>query len=346
MLPKVSVIVPVYNCEKYLSKCLESIINQIYKNIEIIIINDGSTDGSGQVVKHFKEMDIRIIYYEQTNSGPSEARNRGISLSTGDYLVFVDSDDTVDKRYVELLLTRMIKTGSDLVCCGYVDISEYGVINCTDFEFESSVSTHEIIDMVCKRTGGVLWGKIFRREIIVKYGIKMDKDIFMSEDLVFVLQYVVRCSSSFTAINENLYHYNRLNQDSISSNISTKYLENFIAVCKHLEQIFLSVNLGNQEINQIIGNRIQNIIVSNVEMLSMKIKDHGMKQAINDIDYILSIPYIKKYQDKFEAQNWIYKPYIFFLRNRHIKSSIQYGMFINVIKNINRNFKKRKNVGL
>ena len=131
----------------------------------------------------------------------------------------------------------MINSGSDLVCCGYQDISEHGILDHTDFDFEDSVSLYSFIDMVCKGTGGVLWSKIYKKDIIVKNDLKMDKNLFMSEDLVFVLQYVSYCRS-FAAIKEYLYNYNRLNQGSISSNVSIGYLKNFITVCKCIEKIF------------------------------------------------------------------------------------------------------------
>ena len=88
MVPIVSVIVPVYNCEEYLADCLESILNQTYTNIEIVIVNDGSTDYSEKIVNKYQEKDNRVVYYYQENSGPSEARNNGISNSTGEYLSF------------------------------------------------------------------------------------------------------------------------------------------------------------------------------------------------------------------------------------------------------------------
>ncbi|MEH7464169.1 glycosyltransferase family 2 protein, partial [Bacillus thuringiensis] len=129
MVPKVSIIVPVYNCEEYLSNCIESILNQTYKNIEIVIVNDGSIDQSEKIINKYKVKEERIMYYYQDNCGPSEARNKGIINSTGEYVTFIDADDTVDKYYVELLLNKMINSNSDLVCCGYKDISEYGVLN-------------------------------------------------------------------------------------------------------------------------------------------------------------------------------------------------------------------------
>ena len=216
-------------------------------------------------------------------------------------LVFIDSDDTVDPYYVENLLNKMINSGSDLVCCGYKDISEQGILDYTDFDFEHSVSLHSFIDMVCKGTGGVLWGKIYKKDIIVKHNLKMDESLFMCEDLVFVLQYVCYCSS-FAAVKEYLYNYNRLNQSSISSNVSIGYIQNFITVCKCIEKIFHSVNIDEHKINEVITKEIQDSVINLIEQQSINIKVIGMKKAVYNVKRILSIPYIEKYKDNFHLK--------------------------------------------
>lgn len=103
---KITVIVPVYNVENYLRKCLDSIISQTYKNIEIVVVNDGSTDASGEICKEFAEIDHRITYIEQENAGLSAARNTGLENMSGDYVTFVDSDDWIEQDYVETLYKK------------------------------------------------------------------------------------------------------------------------------------------------------------------------------------------------------------------------------------------------
>ena len=284
--PKVSIVVPVYNCEKFISKCLESIISQSYKNIEIILVNDGSSDDSEKIIKNYQERDKRIVYFFQDNSGPSEARNKGIMNSTGEYLVFIDSDDTVEEVYVELLVNKIINSKVDIVCCGYKEISRHGNINYTDFNFEGNIPKHSFIEMVCKGTGGVLWGKIFKRNIITQNELAMDKHIFMSEDLIFVLQYVYYCKT-FAAIKQYLYNYNRLNEASISSNISMEYISNHIKVCKILEEILYSLSLDQHKINQIISSRVQSLVLNLVEQQSKNLNVLGIKSSIENVKYII-----------------------------------------------------------
>lgn len=106
MTEKITVIVPVYNVENYLEKCLDSLINQTYKNLEIIVINDGSTDNSGEICQEYAQKDNRIVYIEKENGGQSEARNMGLDRMTGSYVTFVDSDDWVELDYVETLYKK------------------------------------------------------------------------------------------------------------------------------------------------------------------------------------------------------------------------------------------------
>lgn len=341
MSPTISVIVPVYNCETYISNCLDSILNQTYANIEIVIVNDGSSDGSEKIIKEYIERDRRIMYHYQNNSGPSAARNKGISCARGEYLVFVDSDDTVDELYIEQMLRKMIDSRSDLVCCGYRDVSMYGVLKCTDFKFDSSVSMHTFMDMVCGGTGGVLWGKIYKAEIIKKNNLEMDKNIFMSEDLVFVLQYVSHCSS-FAAINEHLYNYNRLNQNSISSKMSMNYMKNYILVCQHMESIFNSVNMGEHRINVIVTKRIQDVVINLVEQQSINIKVIGIKNAINNVKQLVTAQYIEEYRNKFTTKSSLYKPYVYLVKNEYIRTSIVYGVLLNMLRSFKKKFNRRE----
>jgi glycosyltransferase involved in cell wall biosynthesis len=341
MAPKVSVIVPVYNCEKYISNCLDTILNQTYTNIEIVIVNDGSSDGSEKIIKRYKERDNRIVYCYQNNSGPSAARNKGIQNSRGEYLVFIDSDDTVNKNYIESMLNKMINSNSDLVSCGYKDISVYGVWDCTDFQFDNSVSMHTFMEMVCKGTGGVLWGKIYKVEIIKKFNLEMDKNIFMSEDLVFVLQYASHCKS-FAAIKEYLYNYNRLNQNSISSNMSISYMENYYLVCKHMEYIFNSVNMGEHKMNQLITKRIQDVVINLVEQQSININIIGVKNAIDNVKQLVTSNYIEEYKCNFSTNITLYKPYVFLVKNEFIKTSIVYGVLLNMLRSFKKILNRRE----
>ncbi|EPX11381.1 glycosyltransferase family 2 protein [Streptococcus agalactiae] len=113
-MEKISIIIPVYNVKKYLNDCIQSVINQTYNNLEIILIDDGSTDGSGDYCDEIAKKDSRIFVYHKTNGGLSEARNVGIKISTGKYITFIDSDDYIENLYIETLYNSLIEYKADM----------------------------------------------------------------------------------------------------------------------------------------------------------------------------------------------------------------------------------------
>ena len=125
----VSIIVPIYNVEKYLEQCVISLINQSYKNIEIILINDGSTDNSIDIMNKYKKLDGRVKCYCKVNGGLSDARNYGISVSKGKYIVFVDSDDYVEKDYISILYNLIIENNVKISQCGINKVYENKVLD-------------------------------------------------------------------------------------------------------------------------------------------------------------------------------------------------------------------------
>ena len=121
---KITVIVPVYNVENYLQKCLDSLLSQTYKNLEIIVVNDGSTDNSGNICQEYAQKDNRIVYIEKENSGQSAARNFGLDRMTGSYVTFVDSDDWVEQDYVEVLYRKLMEYQADIAVANYYSYNE------------------------------------------------------------------------------------------------------------------------------------------------------------------------------------------------------------------------------
>lgn len=184
---KISIIVPVYNVEKYLEKCVDSIINQTHLNIEIILINDGSIDSCGKLCDNYKRQDNRIIVIHQNNQGLSEARNKGIEMSTGDYLGFVDSDDWIEKDMFELLYTNLIQFDADISMCGYSRmnednsiISKYLYDDNKRIEILSgkNIMKHYLFDYTQKdKICNVVWNKLYKRHIF--------KDIRFPENKIY-----------------------------------------------------------------------------------------------------------------------------------------------------------------
>ncbi|MEN8076854.1 glycosyltransferase [Clostridioides difficile] len=304
MEPLVSIIIPVYNCEIYIGKCIDSVINQSYENIEIIIINDGSLDKSEDIINRYVELDNRINYIEQENLGPSVARNNGIEKSTGDYIMFVDSDDNINKFYVEKLLKKILNKNYDIACCGYIDESKYGIINLNDFwNGNDSLDKEEFISCVCNGVGGVLWGKVFKRETIIRNNIRMNPDLFMSEDLIFILEYC-QYSNSFGVINENLYYYNRMNDNSISSNIDINYLENYVVLITKITELLSKLELSKETVKNMQGFKVQSLVYRVITSESNKyFKNKDKNNFIGNMKLILESPLIDNYKSDFISES-------------------------------------------
>lgn len=205
--PLISVIVPVYNVQAYLENCVNSLLEQTYQNLEIILINDGSADDSGVLCDWLAQRDNRVRVIHQRNQGVSVTRNNGISCANGEYLVFVDSDDTVDVQYVQALYRGVVEHDADLVICGYRRCyPKFNKDVCVEKDFcVCDISKNEQV-ITQLYTGALLnspWNKIYKKNLITKY---FDSSLAMGEDLVFNLQYL-RNVGKIRVISSVLYHY-------------------------------------------------------------------------------------------------------------------------------------------
>lgn len=167
----VSVVLPVYNVEKYLPKCLDTVINQSYKNLEILLVDDGATDSSGNICEQYAKKDNRIKVLHKKNGGLSDARNYALDYIHGEYIAFIDSDDYVNERYIEVLLRNAINYDADISICDYKTVKEEVTkpLNCIE-ENKTSVYTQEeamlqILHGSYIMQFSVAWGKIYKRII-------------------------------------------------------------------------------------------------------------------------------------------------------------------------------------
>lgn len=184
---KISIIIPIYNVKEYLKKSIQSVINQTYKNIQIILVDDGSTDGSSDICDLFAKIDSRIEVYHKTNSGVADARNYGIEKASGDYIIFLDSDDWIDTDFCNILVDAAIKNDADLVVCNHKDIGVNFEAPANLIQEKRVVENREefIIDYIENAFYVyVVWGKLYRRDIIRNIQFKKMK---IGEDTCFML---------------------------------------------------------------------------------------------------------------------------------------------------------------
>lgn len=224
----VSIIVPVYNIENYISKCIDSLLSQTYKEIEIILIDDGSTDGSGMICDNYKELDSRIVVIHQENMGLVLARKSGLSVANGTYLSVVDGDDWVESRFIETLMLEMSSDTDFVQCAVWFDYGDYqrkqllkcgSEINIEEYTrngiYESYLKGSPIIE-------SYIWNKIYRRTLFEQVYSLVPNDMSIGEDFVCYL-FMLTKVKKIKSVNIPLYIY-RVRQDSMSHDDDINYL--------------------------------------------------------------------------------------------------------------------------
>lgn len=206
---KVSVIVPVYNVQKYISECVRSLINQDHSNIEIILVNDGSPDNSPQIIDQLAATDGRIVVIHKTNGGVSSARNAGIKKATGDYIMFVDGDDWVDEDYVSYFLSLVINNNCDIG----MNKNNYYIRKTKSTSKEYTVSAEKAIEWIYSDEIFVaVWNKIYSRKLLSEFSIIFDEEIWYGEGMLFNIE-CLQCVDT-VAIGEKAVYHQTFNPDS------------------------------------------------------------------------------------------------------------------------------------
>lgn len=201
-MKKVSIIVPVYGVEKYIDKCLDSLIKQSLKEIEIIVVNDGTKDNSQKIIdKYVKKYPDKIKSFIKENGGQGSARNYGLKKATGEYIGYVDSDDFIEKDMYEKLYNKAKENNYDIVVCGNYNVSEDYQNKSID-TFINNYST-DLENIFFGKMA--VWNKIYKRDILIKNKLKFKEKVWY-EDLAFTLKAIIN-SNTFAFINEPLYDY-------------------------------------------------------------------------------------------------------------------------------------------
>lgn len=315
----ISIIIPVYNAERYLSQCLESILNQTYKRLEIICVNDGSSDNSIEILKQNKNKDDRIIIIDKMNEGVSVARNIALQKARGHYVMFIDADDWIDSETCEKAVSEMKRTDADVVMWSY--ISEHGtsqipkMIFPEDTIFErkavrknihrrligicgEEMEHPELADSLC-----TVWGKLYKTELILKNDISFVnlKKIGTYEDGMFNLEvfyYVKRAAY----INNCFYHYRRENGTSVTSG----YRQNLFRQWQNLFQL-MHKYIEEKKLPDIYNVALYNRIALSIIGLGLNELEHecSIRSKIKTIRKILSIDY---YRDAYKRLDLRYFP--------------------------------------
>ena len=247
-MDKVSIIVPVYNVEKYLGHAIESALEQTYKNLQIILVDDGSTDNSGNICDEYKQKDRRIEVIHKENGGLSDARNKGLDIANGKYIMFLDSDDFFEPNAVKTMYKEIKEKNADFVIGNYINTDPDGekwqnsifdekIYN----NFKLSITDYEKSFFVMN---SAVWNKIFKKEFIDKLNLRFIKGL-PAEDAIFTTYCFVNTDKVYYT-KEVIYNYRQnYKAGTISTNCTKKYFEGINSAYKHIYNNFMeSGNIG------------------------------------------------------------------------------------------------------
>lgn len=296
MNPKISIIVPVFNVESFIQTCIKSILNQTFNDFELILVNDGSSDTSGNICDEYSRKDERIIVIHKENGGQSSARNRGIDVANGDYIGFVDSDDWIDRDMYKILYSNAIETGTDISTC---NITQYDKDNSkhfycsetTDLLFNRDYAMYELY--LNERLTFSPCNKIYNRELF--QGIRF-KEGFILEDMDFAYR-IIHQSNKIYYTGQALYNYRynpkstmrktfskkRLDEFEVRKNMYTFYLRNYPS---HADEVYAEMFLTGL------------MLYINIEKYYNKEKDHYKYLIDIDRKILKSLILKKEYNSK------------------------------------------------
>ncbi|MGN0724243.1 MAG: glycosyltransferase family 2 protein [Treponema sp.] len=240
--PKISIIVPVYNVEKYIRRCLDSIAAQTFTDWECICVDDGTPDASGKICDEYAQKDSRFVVIHKENGGVSSARNVGLDAAKGEWICFVDSDDWVEKEMLEVLYKASIENNAEVVVSGLRITDKHG-------NYQEFLPSAGWLSMPrdFQSYFNAPWGKLYRKTIILENKIYFPEGITLAEDLYFVFN-VFFTSQKIFGIDKSFYNYYK-NSSSCTHTMTIRKIEDFNCVLERIEQILISSNADTEWFN-------------------------------------------------------------------------------------------------
>lgn len=305
MSTKVSVIIPIYNSENFLAKCIESVIDQTHKNLEIILINDGSPDNSLGICYEYSQKDERILVIDQKNAGQAISWDTATYKSTGDYLVYIDADDWIDKTIIEKALNYAYHQGSEIVFWPF--IKEYENHSKSENSIFKEDQTFVGNDMVWlrRRALGMLneetrdplrtdafnsvWGKLIKRDLIVNANLHFESTSYVGSSDVLFMNELMRKASVVSYLNFYGTHYRQYNPHSLTKNYQLTLYTKFNNLFFELEKRILNENSTHEE-RTAFANRIAFSLINICLSLNSKRISHSTKERVAHLNMILNDP--------------------------------------------------------
>lgn len=342
-MTKLSIIVPIYNVEEYLDECIKLLRKQTLEDIEIILVNDGSSDNSLSICNMHASKDNRIKVIDKNNEGVSIARNKGIEVATSEYIAFMDPDDKVALDMYEKLYTSLVKNKCDIILCNYKKIDKYGE-EVIYLPFEEGIYKKESIEYILMNMignisleqqpiMGSVWRGIYKKSLINKYNIRFPENIRPMQDLIFITNYLSKCNTMY--IDKNPYYYYCVRANSGVTGYKKDVWNNNKKVCKLLEEILKEnelldkskIMLDNRWVNTVlsaIGNEAhkdnKNKLIEKIKVIKMIIEDECIASHILSINYE-ELKLRKKFLIKCIKNKYVFLMYIYFYISIRLKSN-------------------------
>jgi glycosyltransferase involved in cell wall biosynthesis len=306
-MPKITIIVPIYKAEKYLNRCVNSILSQTFKDFELILVDDGSPDNCPMICDEYSVNDKRVMVIHKQNSGVSSARNCGIEVASGEYLMFIDSDDYIDSDMIEVMLnTTRVKTDYIIAGLSMETYKNGNIVRCDLYKmqnkeynvrtlFEALESDYPLICI----SGPCC--KIFKRKIIEENNIRFCEDMTLGEDTYFNLEYLEHCDS-IIALSKEFYHYTRENDDSLFTKYNEQSFEIHEKVFDKMRDIIIKSECNDAcryNFEKMYFNLLVGCIHKDFQNLDKTDKTH----RFNNIIRIINNRYIRRNISNFEFEN-------------------------------------------
>ena len=268
-MPKVSVIVPIYNVEKYLEKCINSLLSQTLEDIQIILVNDGSKDNSGNIAKEYeKNNKNRIIYVEKENGGLSDARNYGLKYATGDFVAFLDSDDYIEKNAYEEMYNKAIEENADYVECDFI------------WEFPNKIRVDKQYPYKNKKemlsfVRVVAWNKLIKRQLITDNNLEFPKGL-RYEDVEFTYK-LIPFVNKFAYVDKPFIHY--VQREGSIANVQNERTAEIFTVLDNVIEFYKKNNIYEEYRNELEYNYARYLLCSSLKRMC-KIKDKSIREKL------------------------------------------------------------------
>ena len=268
-MPKVSVIVPIYNVEKYLEKCINSLLSQTLEDIQIILVNDGSKDNSGNIAREYeKNNKNRIIYVEKENGGLSDARNYGLKYATGDFIAFLDSDDYIEKNAYEKMYNKAIEENADYVECDFI------------WEFPNKIRVDKQYPYKNKKemlsfVRVVAWNKLIKSQLITDNNLEFPKGL-RYEDVEFTYK-LIPFVNKFAYVDKPFIHY--VQREGSIANVQNERTAEIFTVLDNVIEFYKKNNIYEEYRNELEYNYARYLLCSSLKRMC-KIKDKTIREKL------------------------------------------------------------------